>query len=433
MNNNTDIDLDINNYTVKDIEYFLGLDNIQRYTSSDIENAEYEIRQQLFNGGNFNSRFKRTFTEFITSAKKKLMDVAIQSTYPTTLPQNIRLDPVNYPKLDINSLVREPELIDHPETAYSYTQQSDFFPGQMNPLSTRILTKCLTIDTRFRDNTSSTSSSDFIVQLPLKLSKVVSMQMSSLEFPISFYGISETIGNNFLNITLLYLLQDKITSTRETRIYKIPDGNYNAIDLIDVLNRLLSLTGVPDPSNNFSYIKFSLDLTPGGSGTRKVSVGPILGAKQILELQLDFTKDMKGDLDIAVPLTSRFGYNLGFTKAAYVGGLTYISESVISPTNIKYVYLSVDDYNNNVNNHFITAFNKSILNPNILARIAITCDYFTTITEKDMNLITESRQYFGPVDIQRLHIRLFDDFGRILNMNQSNFSFCLTFKLLYNL
>jgi hypothetical protein len=37
------------------------------------------------------------------------------------------------------------------------------------------------------------------------------------------------------------------------------------------------------------------------------------------------------------------------------------------------------------------------------------------------------------VDIQRMRIRLFDEYGRILQMNGSNFSFCLKLKLLYDL
>jgi hypothetical protein len=38
-----------------------------------------------------------------------------------------------------------------------------------------------------------------------------------------------------------------------------------------------------------------------------------------------------------------------------------------------------------------------------------------------------------PVDIQKLRIRIYDDHGRILNMNNSNYSFCLDFKMLYDL
>jgi hypothetical protein len=51
----------------------------------------------------------------------------------------------------------------------------------------------------------------------------------------------------------------------------------------------------------------------------------------------------------------------------------------------------------------------------------------------DFNITSEPRKYFGPVDIQRLKIQIVDEYGKILNMNNSNFSFCLNLKMLYDL
>ena len=51
----------------------------------------------------------------------------------------------------------------------------------------------------------------------------------------------------------------------------------------------------------------------------------------------------------------------------------------------------------------------------------------------DDELLSEKRQYFGPVDIQRLHIRLYDEYGRVVNMNNMNYSFCITLEQLYKL
>ena len=73
------------------------------------------------------------------------------------------------------------------------------------------------------------------------------------------------------------------------------------------------------------------------------------------------------------------------------------------------------------------------MNPNILARISIKGTYFSLLMENDLSIISEPRRYFGPVDIQRIRVRLFDDHGRILEMNNANFSFCLVFKMLYDL
>jgi hypothetical protein len=427
-----DIDLDVSKYSIADIEYFLGLDALAHYSETDISDKVAEIRDQLLNGGNFNSQFKRNFIEFISTAQKRLIDVKIRPNKPN--PTTISKNPLS----EISQLFTDPfssrenEIILRPETQFVNSQPSEYYPGQLNPLNNRVIIKCLTIDSRFRDNVPTTKSSDFIVQLPLKLSKVVSMQLSSIEFPISFYGISASYGNNFLNIFLDYIVPPDVTSIiTENRIYTIPDGNYSSTDLINTLNNLLQAN--TDPNDPFKNIGFSLDLNANGSGTGKVTIGIISNIANIRNLGLSFSTDSDGDVNVTTPLTSRFGSNLGFINYNYTGSLSYTSESVIESFGIRYFYLVIDDYNNSVNNHFVTAFNRSILNPNTLARIAVRGNYFSVLTTNDLKVVTEPREYFGPVDIQRLHVRIFDEYGRLLDMNNTNFSFCLTFKLLYNL
>jgi hypothetical protein len=217
----------------------------------------------------------------------------------------------------------------------------------------------------------------------------------------------------------------------ENRVYTIPDGNYSNNDLIDTLNALLQSSTIQD--DQFRNIQFTLDLNNNNSGTGKVTVAVVSNIANIRNMTMTFTTDAAGDANVTTPITSRFGSNLGFTSSTYTGSLSYVSESIMEPFGIRYFYLVVDDYNNSVNNHFVTAFNQSILNPNILARIAVSGGYFTLLTTNDLRIVTEPREYFGPVDIQRLHVQVFDDYGRQLNMNNTNFSFCLTFKMLYNL
>jgi hypothetical protein len=428
-----EIDLDISKYTVSDIEYFLGLDTMAQYTENDISNKASEIRDQLLNGGNFNTQFKRNFIEFITSAQKRLVDIKIRPNkpYPTTISNSALSESISQPFVDSFSS-RSNEIISRPDTPFINTQPSEYFPGLLNPLNNRVITKCLTIDSRFRDNVTTTRSSDFVVQLPLKLSKVVTMQLSSIEFPISFYGISASYGNNFFNITLEYVVPpDTRNAIIENRVYTIPDGNYSNNDLIDTLNALLQSSTIQD--DQFRNIQFTLDLNNNNSGTGKVTVAVVSNIENIRNMTMIFTTDAAGDANVTTPITSRFGSNLGFTSSTYTGSLSYVSESIMEPFGIRYFYLVVDDYNNSVNNHFVTAFNQSILNPNILARIAVSGGYFTLLTTNDLRIVTEPREYFGPVDIQRLHVQVFDDYGRQLNMNNTNFSFCLTFKMLYNL
>jgi hypothetical protein len=73
------------------------------------------------------------------------------------------------------------------------------------------------------------------------------------------------------------------------------------------------------------------------------------------------------------------------------------------------------------------------MSSNILARIAASGKNGEIIVNENSNILTQPREYFGPVDITKLHIRLYDSFGRILNLNNRDFSFCLILKMLYDL
>ena len=73
------------------------------------------------------------------------------------------------------------------------------------------------------------------------------------------------------------------------------------------------------------------------------------------------------------------------------------------------------------------------MSSNILARISVRGTYFSLLMNDEYSLISEPRKYFGPVDIQKIRIRLTDEFGRTIELNNSDFSFCLNFRLLYDL
>jgi len=435
------LDLDINNYTILDLEKFFQLKPKSKYTATDIEEKEYQIREQLLKSGHINKRFKTDLIEFLTKAKQWLVLVKCEKTtretQPTSIPKKYKLDTLDTP-ISKEPTSRTDELITRPERQFIYSNPSEFFPGTLNPLNTRVITKTLNIDTRFRDNLYTSQSSDFNMNIPNKLNKVVSMQLSSIELPIVFYNISESFGNNYFYINANYNSFDFVKSgVTEEKFIIIPDGNYNARGLINTINNLLSpldLSGnLLNPLDIFSYIELALDIDAHNSGTGKVTIR-LAESHAIFfnSINLDFTKNRNGTSDTTF-LFSKIGWNLGFIKPKYEGAKSYIADTIFEMSTIRYIYLAVDDFNNNANNQFISIFNKSILNPNILARISIKDAFFGSVQENNFTIITEPRQYFGPVDIQRLRIQIYDEYGRILNMNNSNYSFCLDFKMMYDL
>jgi hypothetical protein len=431
-----DLDLDINNYTTNDLEKFFGLSSSAKITAEQIENNAYRIREQLLKSGHVNKRFKRDLIAFLENAQRMLIHMKCPPrTQPTTMPSNWQLDKTDAPKGALPQYHRELDLIKPQDQPYINTMHSEFNAGSLNPLAARTITKCVTVDTKFRENLYMSKSSDFTMQLPQRLNKVVSMQLNAIELPVSFYGISSTYGNNFFFITV-NSMDDRGKKTTVVKEVVIPDGNYNAPDLIAAINNAISPVDASGnllfPANMLSYVAFNFDVSKTGAGTAKVTVKTVGKMGDHIEnITLDFSRNLDGET-YTEDIKTRLGWSLGFIRPMYTGMVFYTSDTIIEPAPIRYIYLAIDDFNKSANSQFITGFDKVTINPNIIARISVRATYFSLIMENNLNIVTEPRKYFGPVDIQKLRIQVFDEFGRILEMNNSNFSFCLVFKMLYD-
>lgn len=464
---NSSYDLDINNYSTKDLENLFHLKNKQ-YTEKDIDKNIQEFYTRVINSSertsSNNKLLIRELSEFILSAGELLIyscrgkngkNVKIDNAYISK--KNIsNIDYYNM-EPDANAYMnsgftprekfgRTDEIIKKKTNPYSTVIQNEYNKGEMNPLYTPILTRCLNIDTRFRENLYSTQSSDFTFTLPVKIKKVVSMQLTAYEMPVAFYGTSKTYGNNFLNVICNYQYPSMNIPARSIKTVILQDGNYSAVDILFRINSQLQPINPEDgalldtsessPTSIFNCIQFALDIDQNLSGSGKVIVSvsdipTFAHAADIISIEFDFTLDIHA-IPSSISVTSRIGWNLGFIHTKYKDSKTYTSDTLPEPASIRYLYLVVNDFNNSVNNHFVGAFNSSILNNNILARIPVNGSYFSIMMESDLSQHMEPRKYFGPVDIQRLNLQLLDDHGRVLDMNNANYSMCLTFKCLYD-
>jgi len=48
------------------------------------------------------------------------------------------------------------------------------------------------------------------------------------------------------------------------------------------------------------------------------------------------------------------------------------------------------------------------------------------------NQLNRTREYFGPVDISRLRCRLLDEYGRVIDLNNMDWSMSIVFEKLYD-
>jgi hypothetical protein len=495
-------DFDIQHYSIHDIENLFQLPKNIKYTIDDVKLRRREFYEKIIHSssGTTNRTFIRKLNTFLDQACD-LLSYFLRDGRGNAFSEGRRQSSSEYDKnhpvqtaitkyeiertktetgvdpnmvLDYHNNVRtlssnntfasgdyhdrgKHEVIPPSVPEFNMVMQNEFNPGKLNPIHTPVLTKCLNIDTRFRESLYTTQSSDFIFSLPTKIRKVVSMQLSAYEFPVTFYSTSQSYGNNYFNIFCTY--NDEVYSKSMTimRTIFISDGNYSALDLINKINVQLCprreidnsllnnnltgggdlvYTGIADASGIFNCIQLSIDITDSGSGSGKVTLGTVdqvgyAHSKNITAIGLDFTLDKNGEKDL-INITSKIGWNLGFIRPKYSGKTQYISDTLPDPAAIRYLYLVINDFNNSVNNHFVGAFNNWILNDNILARIPINGQYFNILMENQLSQHLEPRRYFGPVDIQRLQIQLLDDHGRVLDINNANYSLCLTFKCMYD-
>lgn len=419
----TNFDLNIDNYTIKELEELLELPN--NYDESIIEMKEIKLRENIISDRSILSSTKNKTLDFIKNVKNKLKaNQKLDLTPVSKLVKNWENIYNTNKSLSASNIIDagSTNIIKQEVTPFGQSSPSEFYQGTINPLNRRILRQNINIDTRFRENYYTSSATNFHVDLPLKLTKVVSLQLSALEFPNTLYVISKAYGNNFFVLEV---------PNAEPLVVTIPDGNYDYLALQLYINNFLS-TIAPVEYNN---IQFLSDInTPLGSGpsggSGKMIVGSTTGT---VIFSINFLTDAYGNNDNQVPLPLKFGWLIGFRNGYYENNTTYVSEGIINLVGPKYIYMVVDDYNNNVIDGFYAAFTSSILNKNILARISLQGTVFDILTKDNFNLITSPRQYFGPVDIQKLQIQLLDEYGRILNLNNMDYSFCLTFQTVYDL
>jgi hypothetical protein len=410
-------DLNIENYNRDElIEMFELPSNFDRNV---LEIKEAKLRDSIINNKEINKETQVKTLNFLVKAKNIILNDS-QPQKNTTFQQKIEDFYNSSYELKTSKLEdKEEHMIQvRPEKPYLSSYPSEFFPGIINPIKKRTIRKNLNIDTKFRENYYTSSASNFNFNLPTNFNDVLQMQLASIELPTTYYVISKQYGNNFFSITV---------DASAAIVINIPDGNYDETTIMSAINNQLLLAGAP-----YSDVVFTVNLTNGttGSGQTLVGFSTLTGHTK---LELNFQADRFGISDRNTPLPLKLGWTLGFRNGIYTGNKNYVSEGVVDVKGPRYFFLVVDDYNNSVNNNFYSAFNSSILNKNILARISLQTNTFNVLEQNNLSLVTTPREYFGPVNINTMNVQLLDEYGRIVDLNNMDFSFCVTLTTVYDI
>ena len=376
----TDFNLDSKTYNLTELENLLGLDT--PYTIEILEEKKTNLRDKILGMTGIDSKKQKNILLFLDNVVSRL-DTNMRSS---------NIIPRVTSQIGVENKMSQITILDKPKPEIKY------------------ITRLINIDSLFRNDYYNTRSSDFTFMLPDKVNKVIRMSISNILLPLTCYSVSAHLKNN----------QFKISYAGEEFTCVLPDGNYStqfkdkAASIETTINRLIQNSGVPNISTN---VLFSVD---------KISGRSIFTCDNSGELTVDFAMD-----DTSNPLCFKLGWLLGF-RSGKLSGPAIVSEGICHISGNKYIFLGINDYQNSGSNNFIANFNESTLPSNIITRLNI--DHgkeengvYSSSMETDLNknIYCNAREYLGPVDIQKLTFTLYDQFGRIIDLNYMDWSIVL--------
>ena len=444
--------LNSDSYSEVEIEELFNLR--QNYTTKDIATAKTTLINQLSSNKDLGAEKQREILFFIDTIANKIINTA-------TAYNSLKAPHANILNTQgTNFIIEKPDRIAGKHADFTMgrvtVDSTPAPPGYINPINVRTITQAISVDSRFRPNYYNTKSTNFDIILPAIQKNVVSMRVATIELPLTYYAVSQTQGN-----TTCVIIDLTPTTPQKCWVLNLPDGNYeqswsdhSKAEFIEValnsailsakpatidINGVVTLTTTGTPTTLLATdLVYSLDRISGRSLFSTPTNSTLTKG-----FTLRFNVDNTGSLNMDTSIQLRLGWQLGFRAAEYVCPINTataacVSEGICLVSGPRYGFLSIDDHQKNTGPAYIVAFGNSILQNNIITRInlaALQADVGIYQSSSDPGLTTElnrTREYFGPVDIQRLHITIYDEYGRVIDLNNMDWSFSLAFEILYN-
>ena len=468
-------DLNINNYSVKELEELLSLN--KNYNSDDIGYNKNNICLKIVNDETISFDMKSKLEKFIDKVSVLLKNAKSRSS------KNGGGDGGNRGSGDVmmdnfvdqkTKMIRNTNnlIIEDSSAVFNSKLEEPTHPGMnvddygtirgvTNPFLINTILKGVNIDTRFRDNYYSTKSTNLNITLPFRLEKVVSYRIVGITLPLSYYNISQSYGNNIIQINIISNISGTVGVSYNLIL---PDGCYSSTNNIytssatfieQAINDILT-TDPNSPNNNplcaDLNLKYTINKTNGRSifSQNTLVVGTVPYNFEIVTNVSYNVQTGNVEEDFSSVLMLKLGWMLGFRLARYTSSNTsppssytnfgsIVSEGICFTKNPLYGFLAIDDFNNNSNDYYMSVFANSISVPNIISKVNLT--QFTEMVgafqaaqgESSSNAINREKRFFGPVNIQRLKITLYDDLGRILDLNNMDWNLELAFECVYNM
>lgn len=286
-------------------------------------------------------------------------------------------------------------------------------PGELNPIKRLTLNQNLNLNSCFRHNYFQSNPCDFLYMIPSEIKNVLSIRLVSIEIPNAWYLFSHMQKNNIFQIEI------KVDKTKHLYDIVIPDGNYDVDNLQDFLNKTYFYESTLD--TYLKYIRFSIDSYN------------LRSRFEVIDNELDhFQFTLKFVDNINQNRMNTCGWILGFRLANYLAITDKIqSEGLFDAGGDRYIYVAINDYQYNNNSLNTVCFDKSILNEDVIAKIPMINGKLSLVVSDDNNPLAKIRRYTGPVNISKLHIKILDKFGNVIDLNNMDFSLTFEMEILY--
>jgi hypothetical protein len=278
--------------------------------------------------------------------------------------------------------------------------------------------KIYNIDSSFRQNCNE-SPVDFTHSFAEPFVNVISVKMSSIELPNTFFNFSERLGNTKMGIYYPDFSGAR-TPGKDYIEVTIPDGNYNTFmndpdSLMVTLEKAICKAtgpfvgeGLPFSSCEQPCIDITLDNITG---------------RLTMTCNINFILYFNNGPNNSRCADWGLGYNLGFKERIYATPTkTITAESIIDVVSTPYVLMQIDGMNQ------IKHISKNNTSMDVFAKIILYGDKNAVVFDDGGNFITKECKFNEPRMIQTIHPRFIDTHGNLLDLNGKHISFTLEFE-----
>tara|TARA_B110001450_G_C17668024_1_gene500585 strand:+ start:83 stop:1333 length:1251 start_codon:yes stop_codon:yes gene_type:complete len=406
--------LNVDDYSDNDIVSLLSLN--ETYTFEDIEKSKEILKYQLLKNVEVDSEKKSNLILFLDTISECLSN-KLTNKHKFELPIN------SISKHGGNILINKKDKLEN-------------FDNLINKRKT------INIDSRFRKDYINTKSNNFDFELLEKENNVKNIFISDIDIPSTYNTISHEYNNNTLLIDYYDNIAIKIV-LNDGKYKQHYDNNVNMISIIDSIN---DIDKEPKYGNiEYGKIVNNNFVNNGNSDSHYnifLTIDKLTNKVKIENLNNKIIKSIKFNINsngihnslINHQLT--LGWLLGFNKSEYnndtTNTFTITSERSCIALYPRYTYISINDYQTNYTGNIELSIpyslkldTNAVINKNIITKLNLINDLKISSAINLPNQLNRKRSYYSPVDIQKLTIALYDEYGRYLDLNNTDWSFSL--------